>query len=175
MSTHPLRQIVCDTGPLISLEKITSGYRFIGRLYDRLLVPAAVMDELIAGQFETKDAYLRHFDAEDLVFIEPLSEASSAETVENRTKSLDKGEQEAIQLAFERELPLLIEEAAGRAVARGLGLQISGIAGQLLKATREGTISVDEALAKLTELRRAGRINQRIFDAVGAAIEDEVL
>jgi hypothetical protein len=62
VSTSPLRQIVCDTGPLISLEKITGGYRFIGRLYARLLVPPAVMDELVAGQSETKGAYLRHFD-----------------------------------------------------------------------------------------------------------------
>jgi len=62
VSTSPLRQIVCDTGPLISLEKITGGYRFIGRLYARLLVPPAVIDELVAGQFETKGAYLRHFD-----------------------------------------------------------------------------------------------------------------
>lgn len=57
MSTDPpLRQIVSDTGPLISLEKITGGYRFIGRLYDRLIVPPAVIDELVAGQFETKEA-----------------------------------------------------------------------------------------------------------------------
>lgn len=44
MSTTPPRQIVCDTGPLISLEKITGGYRFIWCLYDRLLVPPAVGD-----------------------------------------------------------------------------------------------------------------------------------
>jgi hypothetical protein len=35
VSTNPHRQIACDTGPLISLEKITGGYRFIGRLYDQ--------------------------------------------------------------------------------------------------------------------------------------------
>lgn len=114
MSTDTFRQVVCDTGPLISLEKITSGYRFIGRLYDRLLVPSAVMDELVAGQFETKDAYLRHFDAENLVVVESVLKAGSAEAVEKKTPSLDQGERQAIQLAFERELPLLIEEEAGR-------------------------------------------------------------
>jgi len=174
VSTRPPRQVVCDTGPLISLEKITSGYRFIGRLYDQLLVPPAVMEELVAGQFETKDAYVRHFDAEDLVVVEPMSEAGPAGTVEKKTTLLDKGERQAIQLAFERELPLLIEEEMGRTVARGLGLQISGIAGQLLKAARERVITADEAMAKLMELRRAGRINQQIFEAVGAAVENEV-
>lgn len=64
MSTDlPSRPIVSDTGPLISLEKITGGYRFIRCLYDRLVVPPAVMDELVAGPFETKEASLRHFDA----------------------------------------------------------------------------------------------------------------
>ena len=173
MSTSPLRQIVCDTGPLISLEKITSGYRFIGRLYDRLLVPPAVMDELVAGQFETKGAYLRHFDAEDLVSVEPVSEASSTGTLEDQTEHLDDGEREAIRLAIEQKLSLLIEEEAGRSMARELGIQISGIAGQLLKAARERLISAEESVSKLTELRRAGRINQQLFEAVRAAIDNE--
>ena len=171
MSTQPLPQIVCDTGPLISLEKLTGGYRFIGRLYDRLLIPPAVMKELVAGQFETTDAYLRHFEAEDLVVVEPVSNAG---TVEKKTTSLDQGERQAIQLAFERGLPLLIEEEAGRAVARELGIPISGIAGQLLKSVREDVILADEAKSKLTELWRAGRINRHIFEAVSAAIENEV-
>ena len=145
MSTDTFRQVVCGTGLLISLEKITSGYRFIGRLYDRLLVPSAVMDELVAGQFETKDAYLRHFDAENLVVVESVLKAGSAEAVEKKKR-----------------------------VARELGLQISGIAGQLLKAAREEMIYVDEALDKLKELRRAGRINRHIFEAVGTAIENEI-
>lgn len=77
-------------------------------------------------------------------------------------------------MALELELPLLIEEEAGRTVARELRLHISGIAGQLLKAAREEEISGNDASAKLTELRRAGRINQQIFDAVGTAIKNEV-
>jgi predicted nucleic acid-binding protein len=174
VSTTPLRRIVCDTGPLISLEKITGGYLFIGRLYDRLIVPPAVMDELVAGQFETKNAYLRHFDAEDRVIVKPLAEPGLRGEIENKAEHLDKGERDAIRLALELELPLLIEEEAGRSVARELGLHISGIAGQLLKAVREEAISGDDASAKLTALRRAGRINQQIFEAVGTAIKNEI-
>ena len=174
MSTNPPRQIVCDTGPLISLEKITGGYRFIGRLYDRLIVPPAVMDELVAGEFETKEAYLRHFEAEDLVFVNHLEEPSSSGAIEDQTEHLDKGEREAIRLALELGLSLLIEEETGRVAARELGLHISGVAGQLLKAVQEEAISVDSASAKLTELRRAGRINRQIFEAVSTAIKNEV-
>ena len=98
MSTNPPRQVVCDTGPLISLEKITGGYRFIRRLYDRLIVPSAVMGELVAGQFETKHAYLRHFDVEDLVVVEQPAEPSSTG---DKIEHLDEGEREAIRLALE--------------------------------------------------------------------------
>lgn len=173
MSTDPPSQhIVCDTGPLISLEKVTGGYHFIRRLYDRLIVPPAVMGELVAGQFETKEAYLHHFDAEDLVAVKHPTETSSTEAGEDKTEHLDEGEREAICLALELELPLLIEEEAGRDVARELGLHLSGIAGQLLKAVREEEISSDDASAKLTELRRAGRINRQIFEAVRAAFKN---
>ena len=179
MSTDPPprqtpRQIVSDTGPLISLEKITGGYRFIRRLYNRLLVPPAVMDELVAGQFETQEAYLRHFDAEDLVVVKQPSEVSSTKKIEGQTKHLDEGERQAIRLALELDLPLLIEEEAGRGVARALGLHISGMAGQLLKSVRERAISADDASNKLTELRWAGRINQHIFEAIRTAMKDEV-
>jgi predicted nucleic acid-binding protein len=43
---------------------------------------------------------------------------------------------QAIQLALELALPLLIEEAVGRRVAQGMSIPISGIAGQVLKAFR---------------------------------------
>ena len=67
----------------------------------------------------------------------------------------------------------MIEEEAGRGVARALGLHISGVAGQLLKAMRENAIADEEAAAKLVELRQAGRINRQIFEAVGAAIKNQ--
>lgn len=57
MSTDfPLRQIVSDTSPIISFEKITGGYRFIQRLYDRLIVPPAVIgdeDLLVLDPFQS--------------------------------------------------------------------------------------------------------------------------
>lgn len=109
-----------------------------------------------------------------MVVKEP-SKASVTEDFECKTGHLDEGERQALRLALELELPLLIEEEeAGRGVARELGLHISGIAGQLFKAVREEAISADDASTKLVELRRAGRINRQIFEAVDAAIKNEV-
>ena len=75
---------------------------------------------------------------------------------------LHVGEAQAIQLARELALPLLIEETVGRRVAQGLGIAISGIAGQILKAFRQGSLTAQEARNKLLELFQAGRINRRI-------------
>ena len=80
------------------------------------------------------------------------------------------GEAQAIQLALELALPLLIEETVGRRVARGLGIAISGIAGQILQAFRRGIITAQEARNKLLELFQAGRINRKIYEALLAVI-----
>ena len=76
------RIVVSDTGPLISLEKLTDGFEFIRLLYDTILISATV------------------------------------------------------QLAHVKQLPIVIEEEAGRRVAWDLGMRISGIAGQVVKALR---------------------------------------
>jgi predicted nucleic acid-binding protein len=83
---------------------------------------------------------------------------------------LHEGETQAIQLALELQLPLLIEETVGRRVAQGVGLQISGIAGQIIKAFRQSIFAAAEAQDKLSELLRAGRINRKIYEALLVAL-----
>ncbi len=80
------------------------------------------------------------------------------------------GEAQTIQLARELALPLLIEETVGRRVARGLGIAISGIAGQILQTFRRRIITAQEAHDKLLELFQAGRINRKIYEALLAVI-----
>jgi predicted nucleic acid-binding protein len=76
------------------------------------------------------------------------------------------GEVQAIQLALDSALPLLIEETVGRWVAKGLGIAISGIAGQIVVAFRRGIITAQDAHSKLLELLNAGRINRKICEAL---------
>ena len=160
------REIASDTGPLITLEKLSDGYRFIRLLYDRIIIPRTVLDELAQGQFVSPQAYLEHYGIEDLLEVAETRGDLEVPGVE----LLDVGERGAIQTALERGLPLLIEEEAGRQCARSLGLQISGIAGQIVKAFRAGLISGSEAQDKLRELFRAGRINRKIHAALAETI-----
>jgi len=60
------QRIVSNTGPLISLEKLSHGYDFIRRLYEKLIIPPAVLDEVAEGQFANPQEYLQHYDIIDL-------------------------------------------------------------------------------------------------------------
>ena len=160
------RRIVSNTGPLISLEKLRQGYDFIRQLYDTIIIPPSVLDEVTEGQFTTPQAYVQHYGIGDLLEVHAVSQSVRLPEVAR----LHVGEAQAIQLARELALPLLIEETVGRRVALGLGLSISGIAGQILKAFHQGILPAQEARNKLRELFQAGRINRKIYEALLAVI-----
>jgi predicted nucleic acid-binding protein len=161
-----VRRIVSNTGPLISLANLWQGSDFIRQLYDTIIIPPGVLDEVAEGQFATPHAYLQHYGIVDLLEVQAVSRSEQLP----EAARLHSGEAQAIQLARELALPLLIEETVGRRVARGLGISISGIAGQILKAFRQGSLTAQEARDKLLELLQAGRINRQIYEALLAAI-----
>lgn len=154
------RRIASDTGPLITLEKLSNGYRFIRLLYDKILIPRVVLEELVQGQFLDTRAYLDHYGIADLLQVVDIQ---GDRDIPGDTL-LDAGEIKAIQLAMETGLPLLIEEEAGRQVARQLGLQFSGVVGQILHALRSGLLPAAEAAEMLDELLQSGRINRKIYE-----------
>ena len=163
-----MRQIVSNTGPLISLEKLTQGYDFIRRLYDTVIIPPAVLEEVAVGQFALPSAYLQYYSISDLIKVRTVSQPQVLPEAER----LHDGETQAIQLALELQLPLLIEETVGRRVAQSVGLQISGVAGQIVKAFRQGIIAAPETQDKLGELLRGGRINRRMYEALLASLSE---
>ena len=160
------RRIVSNTGPLISLEKLHRGYDFIRRLYDKIIVPSTVLTEVAQGQFATPQAYLRHYAIIDLIEVRSTTRRFILPEVER----LHEGEVQAIQLALELKLPLLIEETVGRRVAQGMGISISGIAGQIMSAFRQEIFSAKEAKDKLEELFQTGRINRKIYETLITAL-----
>jgi len=164
------RLIISNTGPLITLEKVSNGYGFIRKLYDQVLIPPAVLEELFQGQFVSAEAYLEHYNVADLLEVVEVNP-----NIQPELEQLDSGEQEAIQLALQRHLPLLIEEEAGRSVARQLGVSISGIAGQVLKAFQENILTTEEALHHLDELFTSRRINTKIYQGLVQTVRQSEL
>lgn len=130
--------VVGDSSVLIALERIAA-QELLPRLFGEVHVPDAVWREVFSGVPTIAPAWLiRHL---------PLIRPESL----GWTERLDDGETEAILLA--RAMPadlLLIDETAGRKVARRLGLRVTGVIGVLIEAKRRGEVlSVAEHLRRL--------------------------
>jgi len=125
-----------------------------------------VLNEVAEGQFASPQAYLQHYGIVDLIEVHAVSQRERLP----EAARLHIGEAQAIQLARELALPLLIEETVGRRIAQGLGISIAGIGGQILQAFRQGLLTAQEARNKLQELFQAGRINRKIYEALLAVL-----
>lgn len=162
-----LDAVVSDTGPLISLEKLTNGYAWMKQLYEQVLVPSAVAQELCQGMFLSWEAYQSNYSFGEFIRVVEVVNTESFPGCE----LLDIGERQAIHLARKQGLSLLIEEEKGRQVAKALGLKFSGLAGQILRAHREQVISSTMARSSLAELLKAGRIGKGLYEGLLEALD----
>ncbi len=80
---------------------------------------------------------------------------------------LDQGESEAILLAKQRQLPLIIDEKKGRKIALQMKIDILGLLGVVLANIKRQHISEIEAHDFIALVRQAGyRIAQPLVDAM---------
>jgi predicted nucleic acid-binding protein len=121
--------VVSDTGPLIALAKIDR-LAVLEQVFGEVSIPTAVHRELLA---KTGPESARLDDAL-LKFIRVTGIPSLAPEVRIATMRLDVGEQQAVALAYEDRVPLMIDDRLGRAAARRLGLTITGLVGVLIRA-----------------------------------------
>lgn len=157
-----------DTGPLISLESLPTGFRWIRPILDRLIIPPTVLDE-VAHPYEGRQAFLEEAGLRRLIEVRRPETRSKADPGSG-WHVLDEGEQEAISLARELEYPLLIEETAGRRVARSLGCEISGTAGLIDRARQENLLSLTEAERMWMVLLEKNRISESLYQSL---VQDE--
>lgn len=145
--------VVSDASPLNYLVLICAE-GLLPELFKTVLVPPAVVGELMDSR---TPASVRAFVSNPpswLCVQAPLRVDSSL--------VLDPGELEAISLAEElRATTLLIDELAGRRIARSRGLRVTGTLGVLELGAELGLIALPEAIQ---ELRSTGyRIAESII------------
>lgn len=137
--------VVSDTSPinyLILIDVID----LLPQLYGRVLVPTHVCQELLDPVGPPR---VREWAAAPPNWLEvrpvsmPLPEAALA--------ALDRGEQEAISLAAELQLPLLIDDRRGRGVAQAHGLRVVGTLGILGAAAQRGLVDLRATVEQLTQ------------------------
>ncbi len=165
--------VVSNTSPVSNLA-------VIGRLdlfrsqFGSIRIPEAVWAELSRLEHSGGRRAIEQACAEGWIRIHRLENSALSDVL---SSSLDAGESEAIALAAESQADLLImDETAGRAMARNLGITITGTLGLLLKEKNKGGIvSLGEEMNRL--VNEAGfflsaRIMQIFLAAAGESNPD---
>ena len=127
------RIMVMNTGPILALIAAIGDLTLLDELYDRVVVPRCVADEVLAGGAVGFG-------------VEPFRRAGFLDVQESycRTelflqRSLDRGEAAVIQTACNLSINrVCIDEAMGRRVSRLYGLSVTGSLGILIKGIKAG-------------------------------------
>ena len=144
--------VVVNAGPLMVFAKLNL-LHLLKHLYGRVSFTDAVHREVVIDGMRNGYA-----DASTL-FQFLRQEAWQPTTIAAippgiQAASLDLGEQESIALALLQQALLLIDEEAGRRVARSLGLSVRGSLGVLIDAYRHRLIDVDQPRFNLAKIER---------------------
>ncbi len=140
----PINQVVINASPLIVLFK-SSQAELLPQLFDRIIVPQAVYDEVIAVKTDIAAAQL------------PTTPWCSRTTVAIKPAiaAWDLGAGESAVLSFALANPgyrAMIDDAAARRCARALGIATLGTGGAIVVAKRRGLIeSVGDRLQRLKD------------------------
>jgi hypothetical protein len=152
------RIVVSDTTAITHLAKINA-LIILRQLYNEILIPEEVYNELCQAK-RTQPGALQVINSPWIKVI-PINNYAIAAKLKQR---LDFGESEAITLAIETNADvLIIDEIAGRMVAKKLVNKIIGTVGALLEAKKSGIISSIKPY--LIQLKKTGfRISSELFE-----------
>jgi predicted nucleic acid-binding protein len=136
----PVLSCVANTSPLIAFSAI-GRLDLLRAIFPTVFVPDAVFGEVVingVGWVEAKNLQVELAGTNWLVRTEVPASPMLAELRQSLGGS---GEAEAIVLAKERGLPVLLDELAGRRAATALGLQVIGSLRILRQSKEAGLVS----------------------------------
>jgi len=163
---------VSDTGPLISVFQSDS-LELVTTLLPVIHIPPACVDELIRhGWGQSLHSAASRIEVHSLTEAEEEMVWTIARQIAFHPLSRDPvpdnhlGEAQAMVLAARPEFAndvLLLDELAARAVAKELGLNLSGFAGVLLVAVREGLLTAEGLKKRLEACQQQGTYYSEVF------------
>ena len=143
--------IVSDSTTLIILFNLKRT-DLLSNLFDKIYIPKAVYKEI---SFKEKVVLSDLFE---------VVEVKNRKKVDELKFILDDGESEAIALALEKNLSLIIDEKKGRKIAKNLGLKIVGFLGIVYLNIKKGFVTKEEAEEFLRAAIKNGfRIDERLI------------
>ena len=151
-----MKLIISDSTTIITLLNIDR-LDVLKNIFSSVYIPSKVYDEIvIEEQIVLDKSFFITKEIEDKKLYKLL------------TKSLDAGESEAIVLAKEMELSLIIDEKKGRKIASNLGINIFGFIGLLVLNCKNGLLTKEDTLDVFYRAKEQGF-------RVGLRLENEFL
>lgn len=154
--------VVSDASPLITLASVGE-LELLRRLFGEVLIPGRVWDEVVQTDRAGAEAvaaadWIRVVAAPDTSFLFALR------------MELDRGESEAISLAFDLGADvLLLDERSARNLAISIGFKVIGVLGVLQQAKQQGFLPALRPVLDLMRTRADFRISDRLY---GMALRD---
>ena len=148
--------VVSDSTTLIILSDLDK-LIYLKNVFTTIYIPPKVYEEI---------NFKRDFELPDYIKIEKPKKTSQLQELK---MLLDDGESEAIALAIEKELPLIIDEKKGRKIAKNLSLDILGLLGVVYLNIKKDFITIDDARgfiqkAKSNNYRISSKLIEEMFD-----------
>ena len=142
----PESLVVCNTSPLLYLHQV-SCLEILYKLYERIVVPPAVENELKVGRERGVDVP----DVSQLQWV--VIRTPAARTLLPAVVDLGPGEAEVLALGLEIPDSLLVlDDQLARRIARLNGLLVTGTLGILIRAKKSGFLDeVRPTIEKLLE------------------------
>lgn len=157
--------IISDASPLIGLS-IVDGLSWLPQLFDEVWIPREVQQEVLPGCNAQGEAeILKAIEEKHIqVWQQPIERLQGID--------LDEGESACISLAlsFSEPMLLLMDEKAGRAVAKEKGLVVTGTAAVIAEAHKRGLIGSAREVFEVLH-QSDFRISPKVIKAVLARTE----
>lgn len=149
--------IVSNSSPLIHLFKVGSG-PVLKKMFKRVIIGPAVFNEtVVLGKSKGfKDAFLIESAVGDIIEMVQPSDVMKRNMHRYEAMGLGSGEAEAIAIAKDKSLRVIIDETAARSIASSEGVRYIGSLGILLMATRHGIITKAQAKSTCRQLISSG-------------------
>ena len=125
-------KIISNTGPIIALEKVER-LPLLKEIASEVLISITVHRELFAKVGQESEAI--EMAIADFIKIIDVKEKAIDRKIEMAIANLDEGEKQTIALAstFKEPTVILLDDRAGRQVAKELGFPTTGSIGVLLR------------------------------------------
>ncbi|MEI6370081.1 MAG: tetratricopeptide repeat protein, partial [Nostocales cyanobacterium ELA608] len=130
--------VISNTSPLLNLA-IIDQLDLLRQQFGEILIPKAVLEELRVEEILPGSDHLREALVAGWLQVREVNNPSLVQLLQ---RDLDRGEAEAIALALLLDADwIILDERDGRRIAKSFGLQVTGILGVVIRASRNGQIS----------------------------------